>query len=72
MNFEMPEDEAGIPAAIARLAAEAKRIRAQLKATEGLIVAVQSMCSHPSGKQSHSQDYDGGTSSRCRVCDKSW
>lgn len=71
MTFDMPETEAEIPAAMAKLIEQAKAASMRIDAIHGAIKAVQALCSHPGAEQVHSTDIDGGSASRCRVCGRS-
>ena len=65
--FLFPQKQSEIPAALKALQEKLRRQRAEVKATEGLIHAVQSFCEHPK-KTYKSDGYGGGGDTYCDTC----
>ena len=67
MNFEMPETQEEIPAALIRVDADIKAAKAKVDALVGMKRAIQGMCDHHS-KRTY-RGFDDCTTV-CQICKK--
>lgn len=65
--MQFPRNQHEVPAVLKELRANLNHQRAVVKATEGLIKAVQAFCEHP--KKTYRPDgYGGGGDTYCNTC----